>query len=84
MTQYSKMNNGYKYILTNIDVFSEIANVYPIKSKKYKISNLVLKKFLKKTNRNLFGAIKNLHFYLKKCNNFLKIATLKHIIPILI
>ena len=37
MTQYSKMNRGYKYIFTNIDVFSKIAYSYPIKSKKYKI-----------------------------------------------
>ena len=34
MAQYSKMNKGYKYIFTNIDVFSKIANAYPIKSKK--------------------------------------------------
>ena len=34
MTQYSKMNRGYKYIFTNIDVFSKIAYAYPIKSKK--------------------------------------------------
>ena len=37
MTQYSKINRGYKYIFTNIDVFSKIAYAYPIKSKKYKI-----------------------------------------------
>ena len=34
MTQYTKMNRGYKYIFTNIDVFSKIAYAYPIKSKK--------------------------------------------------
>ena len=34
MTQYSKINKGYKYIFTNIDVFSKIAYAYPIKSKK--------------------------------------------------
>ena len=34
MTQYSKMNRGYKYIFTNIGVFSKIAYAYPIKSKK--------------------------------------------------
>ena len=43
MTQYSKINKGYKYIFTNIDVFSKYAYAYPIKSKKYKILNLVLK-----------------------------------------
>ena len=34
MTQYSKMNKGYKYIFTNIDVFSKIAYAFPLKSKK--------------------------------------------------
>ena len=34
MPQYSKMNRRYKYIFTNIDVFSKIAYAYPIKSKK--------------------------------------------------
>ena len=43
MTQYSKINRGYKYIflyvnicfnMLYIDVFSKIANAYPIKSKK--------------------------------------------------
>ena len=34
MTQYSKINKGYKYISTNIDVFSKIANAYSIKFKK--------------------------------------------------
>ena len=34
MTKYSKMNKGYKYIFTNIDIFSKIAYAYAIKSKK--------------------------------------------------
>ena len=34
MTQYSKINKGYKYIFTNIDIFLKIAYAYPIKSKK--------------------------------------------------
>ena len=45
MTQYSKMNKGYKYIFANIDVFSKVAYAYPIKFKKYKILNLDLKKY---------------------------------------
>ena len=36
-----------------------------------------MKKYLKKTNLNIFGQTKNLLFYLKKCNNFSKITTLK-------
>ena len=34
MTQYSKINKGYKYIFTNIDVFSKYAYAFPLKSKK--------------------------------------------------
>ena len=84
MSQYSKINKGYKYIFNNIDAISKIANAYPIKSKKYKILDLVFKKLKLKTNLNTFGQIKNQHFYLKKCNNFSKTTMLKYIIPILI
>ena len=34
MGQYSKINRGYKYIFTNIDVFSKYAYAFPLKSKK--------------------------------------------------
>ena len=34
MTKYSRMNKGYKYIFTSIDIFSKIGYAYAIKSKK--------------------------------------------------
>ena len=34
MVKYSKVNRGYKYIFTNIDIFSKYAWSFPIKSKK--------------------------------------------------
>ena len=34
MSKYSRMNKGYKYIFTNIDIFSKYAWSFPIKSKK--------------------------------------------------
>ena len=34
MVKYSRMNKGFKYIFTNIDVFSKIGYAYAIKSKK--------------------------------------------------
>ena len=34
MVKYSKVNRGYKYIFTNIDIFSKYAFAFPIKSKK--------------------------------------------------
>ena len=34
MSKYSRINRGYKYIFTNIDIFSKYAWSFPIKSKK--------------------------------------------------
>ena len=51
MTQYSKMNRGYKYIFTNIDVFSKYAYAYPIKSKKIQDIKLCFKKIFKNNNK---------------------------------
>lgn len=34
MIPFSKLNNGYKYLLTGIDTFSKYAFAYPVKSKK--------------------------------------------------
>ena len=48
MTQYSKMNRNYKYIFTNIDVFSKIAYAYPIKSKKIQDIKPFFEKIYKK------------------------------------
>ena len=84
MTQYSKINEGYKYIFTNIDVFSKITYAYPIKSKKIRDIKPCFEKILKKTNRNLFGQIEKAVFSIKKCNNFSKTTMLKYITLILI
>ena len=48
MSQYSKMNKGYKYIFTNIDVFSKIADAFPLKSKKIQDIKACFQKILKK------------------------------------
>ena len=45
MIKYSRMNKGYKYIFTNINIFSKYAWSFPIKSKKYQILNLAFKKY---------------------------------------
>ena len=84
MSQYSKINKGYKYVFTDIDIFIKIAYAFPLKTKKYKILNLVLKEYLKIINQITYGQTKNQLFSVKKCNNFSKTITLKFIIPILI
>ena len=67
MVKYSRVNRGYKYIFTNIDIFSKYAWSFPIKSKKKQILNHVLKKYLMSENLHIFGQIKNQLFSLKKC-----------------
>ena len=68
MTKYSRINKGYKYIFTNIDIFSKFAWSFPIKSKTIKdIKPCFEKKYLKNDKLNLYGQIKNLLFSLKKC-----------------
>ena len=48
MTQYSKMNRGYKYIFTYIDVFSKYAYAFPLKSKKIQDIKPCFEKIFKK------------------------------------
>ena len=84
MAQYSKINKCYKYIFTNIDVFSKYAYGFPLKSKKIQDIKRCFEKMFKKTNPNIFGVIKNQLFSVKKCNNFSKTTMLKYIILILI
>ena len=81
MSQYSKINRGYKYIFTNIDVFSKYAYAFSLKSKKIQDIKACFEKIFKKTNLDIFGVIKNQHFYLKKHKDFSKTTTLKYIIP---
>ena len=54
MTQYSKINRGYKYIFTNIDIFSKYAYAFPLKSKKIRdIKPCFEKTFKKKTKLHM-------------------------------
>ena len=70
--QYSKINKGYKYIFTNIDIFSKIAYAYPIKSKKIQDIKPCFKKYLKIINPNIFGVIKKVAFFSKEMQQFFK------------
>ena len=72
MTQYSEINRGYKYIFTNIDVFSKIANAFPLKSKKYKILNIVLKKYLRKNKPKFIWSDKEPAFFSKEMQQLFK------------
>ena len=67
MVKYSKVNRGYKYIFTNIDIFSKYAWSFPLKTKTIKEIKSCSKRYLKKENLHIFGVIKNQLFSQKKC-----------------
>ena len=48
MVKYSRVNRGYKYIFTNIDIFSKYEYAFPIKSKTIKEIKPCFQKIFKK------------------------------------
>ena len=72
MTQYSKMNRGYKYIFTNIDVFSKIACAYPIKSKKIQDIKACFQKIFKNNKPKFIWSDKEPSFLSKEMQQFFK------------
>ena len=78
MSQYSKINKGYKYIFTNIDVFSKIAYAYPIKSKKIQDIKPCFEKIFKKKNKpNYIWSDKEPAFLSKEMQQFFKDNSVK-------
>ena len=72
MSQYSKMNRGYKYIFTNIDVFSKISYAYPIKSKKIQDIKPCFEKIFKKNKPKFIWSDKESSFLSKEMQQFFK------------
>ena len=72
MTQYSKINKGYKYIFTNIDVFSKIAYAFPLKSKKIQDIKPCFEKIFKINKPKLIWSDKESSFLSKEMQQFFK------------
>ena len=72
MSQYSKMNKGYKYIFTNIDVFSKIAYAFPLKSKKIQDIKPCFKKIFKNDKSEFIWIDKEPAFLSKEMQQFFK------------
>ena len=72
MSQYSKMNRGYKYIFTNIDVFSKIAYAFPLKSKKIQDIKPCFEKIFKNNKPKYIWSDKEPAFLSKEMQNFFK------------
>ena len=72
MTQYSKINKGYKCIFTNIDVFSKYAYAFPIKSKKIQDIKSCFEKIFEKNKPRYIWSDKEPAFFSKKMQQFFK------------
>ena len=72
MVQYSKINKGYKYIFTNIDIFSKYAYAFPLKSKKIQDIKPCFEKILKKNKPEYIWSDKELAFLSKEMQQFFK------------
>ena len=77
MSQYSKMNRGYKYIFTNIDVFSKIAYAFPLKSKKIQDIKPCFEKIFKKNKPKYIWSDKEPAFFSKEMQQFFKDNNIK-------
>ena len=72
MSQYSKINKGYKYIFTNIDIFSKIAYAYPIKSKKIQDIKPCFEKIFKNNKPKFIWSDREPAFLSKEMQQFFK------------
>ena len=72
MTQYSKINKNYKYIFTNIDVFSKIAYAFPLKSKKIQDIKPCFEKIFKNNKPKYIWSDKEPAFLSKEMQQFFK------------
>ena len=65
MKMYSKINKGYNYIFTNIDIFSKYAWAFPINSKKIQDVKLCFQKIFKERKPKYIWTDKESAFFSK-------------------
>ena len=70
MQKYSKVNRGYKYIFTNIDIFSKYAWSFPIKSKKVSDIKPCFEKIFKQQKPKYIWSDKENSFFSKEMLKF--------------
>ena len=66
MKVYSKINKGYNYIFTNIDIFSKYAWAFPTKSKKIQDVKLCFQKIFKERKPDYLWTDKEPAFFSKE------------------
>ena len=77
MVKYSRMNKGYKYIFTNIDIFSKYAWSFPIKSKKISDIKPCFQKIFKERKPKFIWSDKESSFFSKEMLKFFEDHNIK-------
>ena len=77
MVKYSRMNKGYKYIFTNIDIFSKNAWSFPIKSKKISDIKPCFEKIFKDRKPKFIWNDKESSFFSKEMLKFFEDINVK-------
>ena len=70
MIKYSRVNKGYKYIFTNIDIFSKYSWSFPIKTKTIKDIKPCFKKIFKERKPKYIWSDQESSFFSKEMLNF--------------
>ena len=77
MVKYSRMNKGYKYVFTNIDIFSKYAWSFPIKSKKISDIKPCFQKIFKERELKFIWSDKESSFFNKEMLKFFEDSYIK-------
>ena len=64
MVKYSRVNRGYKYIFTNIDIFSKYTYAYPLKTKTIKEMKSCFQKIFKERKPSYIWSDQESSFFL--------------------
>ena len=84
MTKYSRMNKGYKYIFTNIDIFSKYAWSFPLKIKTIKDIKPCFQKIFKERKPSYIWGDEESAFFSKEMLKFFEAHNVKIYITYLV
>ena len=77
MTKYSRINKGYKYIFTNIDIFSKFAWSFPLKTKTIKEIKSCFQKIFKERKPSYIWSDQESAFFSKEILKFFEDHNIK-------
>ena len=72
MQKYSRVNKGYKYIFTSIDIFSKYAYAFPLKTKSIKEIKSCFQKIFNERKPKYIWSDQESSFFIKEMLQFFK------------